>query len=165
MNRNSLQFILQNPPISQDFLDRKYRHNMAFLTRFKAESNDLLYFTTTPTPIKNWQFRARAAYDAVVALATALRMAKEETGNLPDPIESCSETEKSGLNPYLRRVCKASSCCFSLLLICCCWFPLCLFSVVCVYVCLSVCLFLFLWLILYHFGCLSTSFYEKKQIS
>ncbi|PIK48932.1 putative glutamate receptor 2 [Apostichopus japonicus] len=93
-----------NPPITQQFLEQKYRHNMAFLTRFKVDSNDLLYYTSIQSPIKDWPFRQRAAYDAVVAVAKAIKMHKDAKGVLPQSVETCNMESKSTLEEYLKQV-------------------------------------------------------------
>lgn len=85
-------------------MEQKYRHNMAFLTRFKVDSNELRYYTSIPSPIKDWPFRQRAAYDAVVSVAKALKLHKQATGTLPSPVETCGTATKSTLEEYLKQV-------------------------------------------------------------
>lgn len=94
-----------NPPITQQFLEENYRHNMAFLTRFKVESNELKYISSSvEEPIKDWQFRERAAYDAVVSVAMALNFHKRDNGRFPRPVETCDQGASSNLERYLRQV-------------------------------------------------------------
>ncbi|KAJ8026169.1 Glutamate receptor 4 [Holothuria leucospilota] len=93
-----------NPPISKSFLEQKYRHNMAFLTRFKIDASELLYYTSINAPIRNWRFRQRAAYDALVAVAMAMNLHLEEQGRYPNPVVKCDPSAASELEQYLKRI-------------------------------------------------------------
>ncbi|PIK48930.1 putative glutamate receptor 2 [Apostichopus japonicus] len=93
-----------NPPITEAFLEQKYRHNMAFLTRFKMESNELMYHSTIEEAIKKWPFRQRAAYDALVAVAHAMKGYYDAHGSYPDPVRMCGGPARSKLVPYMKTV-------------------------------------------------------------
>lgn len=93
-----------NPPITESFLEQYYRHNMAFLTRFKIVSNDLLYYTSNAKPIKQWKFRQRAAYDALVASSMAMKLHFQAIGRYPAPVATCGTSEKSTLEPFIKQV-------------------------------------------------------------
>lgn len=77
---------------------------MAFLTRFKIVSNDLLYYTSNVKPIKQWQFRQRAAYDALVASSMAMKLHFQAIGRYPAPVATCGTSEKSTLEPFIKQV-------------------------------------------------------------
>lgn len=93
-----------NPPITEAFLEQKYRHNMAFLTRFEMLSNELMYHSTIEEAIKRWPFRQRAAYDALVAVAWAMKAHFQDLGRYPDPVRVCGGDLRSSLEPYMRSV-------------------------------------------------------------
>lgn len=93
-----------NPPISKSFLEQYYRHNMAFLTRFKVVANELLYYTSLEKPVKNWRFRQRAAYDALVAATMAMKLHNQREGRYPAAVPVCGSTQKSTLEPYIKQI-------------------------------------------------------------
>lgn len=82
----------------EDFLQTKLRQNGAFITRFKPETQSIQFLTTNAIPVNKWPYREKASYDAMLALAAAIKNFQTRTnGERPEAITRCGLEKKSPL--------------------------------------------------------------------
>ncbi len=89
----------------EDFLQTKMRQDGAFITRFKPETTPIQFITTNAIPHSKWPYREKAAYDAMLALAEAIKHYQmRNNDNRPASIPTCGYGEKSELIKDLAEV-------------------------------------------------------------
>ena len=89
----------------EDFLQTKLRQNGAFITRFKPETQSIQFLTTNAIPVNKWPYREKASYDAMLALAAAIKnFQARNNGERPEAITRCGLEKKSPLIQDLAEV-------------------------------------------------------------
>ncbi|XP_072038081.1 glutamate receptor 1-like isoform X3 [Amphiura filiformis] len=82
----------------EDFLQTKLRQDGAFITRFKPENTAIQFSTTNPIPVSKWPYREKAAYDAMLTLAEAIKHHQDtNNGDRPESIPTCGSSKRSEL--------------------------------------------------------------------
>ncbi|XP_022105898.1 glutamate receptor 1-like [Acanthaster planci] len=95
------------PPITRRYLDDKLRIHTSFLTRFKMRVQDGFdqnVLTKNPIPPRNWPFRERTAYDAMLFFAQAMTVFRRENGRYPNVVPKCGEDVRSELEPVMQKI-------------------------------------------------------------
>ena len=81
------------------------RQDGAFITRFKPETVSIQFITSSAIPHSKWPFREKAAYDAMLSLADAIKHHQDNNnGDRPEPITRCGLNRQSQLAKDLTEV-------------------------------------------------------------